>query len=95
MGTTCLTVRITHPFHPRHGQEIDVVCRRRHWGEDRLVYLDGGGRLCSICVSLTDVDPPDEFRRIAAGRAAFRTDDLVELRGLLDRLVDRMESDDA
>jgi len=95
MGTTCLKVRVTHPFHPRHGQEIDVACRRRHWGEDRLVYLDGGGHLCSICASLTDVDPPDEFRRIAAGRAAFRTDDLVELRGLLDRLGGRMEAGDA
>jgi hypothetical protein len=33
--TTGLKVRITHPFHPYAGREFDLICRRRHWGEDR------------------------------------------------------------
>jgi hypothetical protein len=34
---------------------------------------------------LTDVNPTDAFELISAGRSAFRVDDLLELRRLLDR----------
>lgn len=89
MGTTCLKVRITHPFHPMAGQEFDVVCRRQHWGEDRVIYIGLDGALRSISAGLTDVDPPDDFRRVAGDTASFRTVDLVELCGLLERLRSR------
>ena len=85
VGTTGLMVRITHPFHPLVGYGLELVCRRRHWGEDRIMYASPDGVLRSIAASLTDVDPPDEFRRIAGGRAAFRTVDLLELCVLLER----------
>jgi hypothetical protein len=78
-------VRITHPFHPLRGRELDLVSRGFHWGEDRVVYRSPDGALRTISAALTDLDPPDEFRRVAAGRAAFRTVDLVALRSLLDR----------
>jgi len=67
-------------------QEFDVVCRRQHWGEDRVVYVGPNGVLRSISAGLTDVDPPDEFRRAAGDTASFRTIDLVELCDLLERL---------
>lgn len=86
VGTTGLKVCITHPFHPLVGHELELVCRRRHWGEDRIMYACPNGVLRSIAASWTDVDPPDEFRRIAGGRAAFRTVDLLELCALLERL---------
>jgi hypothetical protein len=35
VDTTGLKVRITHPFHAYAGREFDLICRRRHWGEDR------------------------------------------------------------
>jgi hypothetical protein len=35
---------------------------------------------------LTDVAPPDEFRLVANGSAAFRTVDLLALCAVLDRL---------
>jgi hypothetical protein len=89
VGTTCLKVRITHPFHPMADHEFDLVCRRLHWGEDRVVYACPDGALRSIAASLTDVDPPDEFRRAADGSAAFRTVDLLELCVLLERLSSR------
>ena len=86
VGTIGLKVRITHPFHPRSGAEIDVVCRRLHWGEDRIVYAGPNGALHSMATHLTDLEPYDEFRRVGGGSAAFRTADLLALCSLLDRL---------
>jgi hypothetical protein len=90
VGTTAgQKVRITHPFHPLSGDTIEIVSRRRHWGEDRIVYLDRTGRLRWIASAWTDLEPGDEFRLIAAGRAAFRTVDLLELWRTLSRLSER------
>jgi hypothetical protein len=86
VGTTSLKVRITHPFHPHSGHEFELICRRWHWGEDRVVYTDEDGRLRTISAALTDVAPVDAFRHVAGGKAAFRTVDLVMLCELLDRL---------
>jgi len=94
VGTTGLTVRITHPFHPLTGQELDLVCRRRHWGEDRVVCRTPDGTLHTVTSDLTDVDPPNDFQRIAAGRAAFRTVDLLALRAVLDRLTEPARPED-
>jgi hypothetical protein len=84
-------VRITHPFHPHNGREIELIYRRHHWGEHRVVYMDEKGRLCSIADAWTDIEPVDPFRRIAAGSAAFRTVDLLALCDVLDRLAARQE----
>jgi Family of unknown function (DUF5372) len=81
-------IRITHPFHPLYGRKLQLISRRRHWGEDRLLYPDESGRLRWIAAAWTDIEPADEFRRVAAGRAAFRTDDLLELCRMLDRLAE-------
>ena len=79
-------VRITHPFHPLNGRAFELICRRRHWGEDRVVYAGEDGRLRTIASAFTDIDPVDEFRRIAQDQAAFRTLDLLCLCEALDRL---------
>jgi len=86
-GTTSSRIRITHPFHPQSGREFELVCRRRHWSEDRVTYLDDDGRLRSVSADLTDIDPPDEFRRVAAGSAAFHPIDLAALCELLEGLA--------
>ena len=83
---TGLRVRITHPFHPQSGHELEVVCRSLHWGEDRIVYAGPNGALRSIATHLTDLVPHDEFQRVAGGSAAFRTVDLFALCSLLDRI---------
>jgi len=95
VGTTDGKMRITHPFHPRCGHELELVARRLHWGEDRIVYACPNGGLRSIDSNLTDIDPPDEFRRIAGGKAAFRTLDLLALCGLLERIDTETEPNDA
>jgi hypothetical protein len=86
VDTTDGKVRVTHPFHPQRGHELEVVCRRRDWGEDRIVYAAPSGALRSIAAGLTDAAPRDEFQRVADGRSAFGTVDLIALCRLLDRL---------
>lgn len=88
-------MRITHPFHPLSGHEFELVSRRRHWGEDRVVYRGPDGVLRTVAATLTDVDAPDAFRRIAAGGVAFRTVDLQVLCAILDQLVTFMGPDGA
>ena len=72
---------------PTSGREIDVVGRATHWGEARLVYLNDSGRTQSIPAAFTDIAEVDEFRCVAAGRAAFRTCDLLDLCRRLDVLL--------
>ena len=86
MDTTDGKVRITHPYHPQRGRELEVVCRRRDWGEDRIVYVGLNGAMRSIAAHLTDAEPLGEFQRVAAGRAAFNTTGLLALCGQLDQL---------
>jgi hypothetical protein len=60
------------------------VHRRKNWGEDRVFFYGADGSLKSFLTNVTDVLPMDEFTRISGGRAAFRVDDLLALRQLLD-----------
>ena len=91
MGTTGITVRITHPFHPLCGQSFELVSRSPHWGEDRLIYRASDGTLPTIAAAFTDAEPPDVFQHIAAGRAAFRTVDLVGLLALFQQLAEHLD----
>jgi len=61
------------------------VTRKLTWGEDRVFYYDAGGRLKSLMTNVTDVVERDAFDRISEGRSAFRIDDLLELRRLLEK----------
>jgi hypothetical protein len=93
--TTGLRVRITHPFHPHSGRDFELICRRQHWGEDRVVYASDDGRLRTISTAFTDVATLDEFRFVAGGKAAFRTVDLITLCELLDGISAHKGADDA
>jgi hypothetical protein len=55
------------------------------WGEDRVFYYGVDGKLKSLVANVTDVATIDSFERISAGRSAFRVDDLLELRCLIDK----------
>jgi len=77
---------VTHPFHPLAGRSFDLVVRKRNWGEDRVSFFGDDGALTSIPAGWTDVDPPDPFVAISAGRSAFRVEDLVALASLLEGL---------
>ena len=60
-----------------------------------MVYEGQNGRLCTIASAWTDIDPADEFRLLAAGRAAFCPVDLLALCDALDRLVECIGASDA
>jgi len=79
-------IRITHPFHPLFGREIDVVERRRQWGEDRIFYRDPDGYLLSLPSRWTSVEAEDPFVVVAAGRSRFRAADLIDLAALVLKL---------
>ena len=81
-----MPVRVTHPFHPLFGQELDVVVHRHNWGEDRVYFHDGRGHLTSLPAGWTSVVPENAFVAVAAGRSRFRVQDLVDLAALVLRL---------
>jgi hypothetical protein len=68
--------QVTHPFHPLAGQRFELADRYRTWGEDRVYYHTAAGELKSLPVGWTDLDEPEPFVVIGAGRAYFRPADL-------------------
>jgi hypothetical protein len=77
---------VTHPFHPLHGQEFEMVEYRHAWGEERVYFLDSSGQMQRLPAAWTDVAGEDPFVAVAAGRSPFRMVDLLQLIDLLDRL---------
>jgi hypothetical protein len=82
-------VRITHRFHPLYGQELDFVSHQHRWGEHRVFYRDLSGHMASLPARWTSVIPEDSFVTLAAGRARFRADDLLDLVALVESLRSR------
>lgn len=74
---------MTHPFHPLAGREFVFIALRQTWGEERVFFYDEKGTVCSLPVAWTDAAPADVFVTVAAGRSAFRVEDLVALRELV------------
>ena len=90
------TFQVTHPFHPLRGKVLELVARRRNWGEEQVYYHDESGRLCSLPLKWTSLAPVDPFVSLSAGRAAFRVSDLLELSRLLSSLREgKKEENDA
>jgi hypothetical protein len=79
-------VKVTHPFRPLAGQEFDFAFRRSNWGEDRVFVFTAGGGVRGFPAGWTDAASADPFVVMAAGRSAFRVQDLLALAGLLERL---------
>ncbi len=56
-------VDVTHPFHSLHGQEFEVVDRRRvKSGEERLYLQVGPEQLVTVPASWTTLGPPSPLR---------------------------------
>jgi len=68
------------------------VTRKHNWGEDRVFYYDQTGAIKSFLTNVTDLLPVDAFEHLSAGRSAFRADDLLSLRRLLDRHLGQSET---
>ncbi len=80
------TFRVTHPFHPLRGREFVLLTSVRRWNEERVYFEDEQGRAISLRAQWTSVFLPPPLVAIAAGRSAFRADDLLELARLLREL---------
>ncbi|MDA8075513.1 MAG: DUF5372 family protein [Actinomycetota bacterium] len=78
---------MTHPFHPLRGEEYELVGFAHTWGEHRVFFRETGDqRVRSLPASWTDVEEPDAFVVLSAGRSLFRTEDLLALADLLDSM---------
>ena len=67
--------RITHPFHPLKGEEYELVGFAHTWGEHRVFFRkQADQRVYSLPASWTDVEEPDPFVVMSAGRSLFRPD---------------------
>ena len=75
--------RVTHPYHPLFGREFELALRAQNWREDRVWFHDIAGRLRSLPASWTSAVAADPFNVVAAGRAAFRVEELLELARLI------------
>ena len=83
---------MTHPFHPLRGQAFELVGYAHTWGEHRVFFrAPGSDRVRSLPAGWTDVEGPDPFLVLSAGRACFRVEDLVVLTRLLEELAGRRQ----
>jgi hypothetical protein len=91
-GELTAPVRVTHPFHPLFGQEIDIVMRRRQWSDDLLFYRDRRGYLTALPTHWTSMGDEDPFLIVSAGRSQFRVTDLIDLAALITELQSPMQA---
>lgn len=75
--------QVTHPYHPLHAQEFELVLHAQNWHEDRVWFHDADGRLRALPAPWTSVVAEDPFNAVAAGRALFRVQELLDLGRLL------------
>ncbi len=60
------------------------------WGEHRVFFRrPGERRVRSLPAGWTDVEPPDPFVTLSAGRSPFRVEDLVTRSALVEELSRR------
>ena len=81
-----MVVRVTHPFHPLSGQELELVGFKHTRHGERVWYRIGDGARASISKEWTNLKVPDAFELASGGRACFRADDLVALADCVDAL---------
>jgi hypothetical protein len=77
---------ITHPFHPLSGQQFEILSYRHSWGEYRVSFYETADHVRILPAAWTSLAPTDPSVVLAAGRAAFRVADLLQLSHLIQRL---------
>jgi hypothetical protein len=80
-------VRITHPFHPLSGRQLECVGERYNRYGTRILLRVDEDHVCSVPRQWTDLIAPDPEIVIGGGRSWFRLADLLELADLVSRLV--------
>ena len=73
-----------------NGQEYELVGFAHTWGEHRVFFRKPGDqRVCSVPAGWTDVEGPDPFVAMSAGRSYFRVADLIELAAVLREMTEK------
>ena len=80
-------IRVTHPFHPLHGRELEVV-DHRHFQDGEYFYVDvGNGQVTRLPEAWTSLGAQDPFVTISAGRSLFLIKDLKRLSRLVGEIL--------
>jgi hypothetical protein len=66
-----------------------MVTYKNAWGEDRVYFYNEDEQLTAIAASWTDVVAIEPFVAVAAGRAPFRANDLLEMAWLIHSLSEK------
>ncbi len=77
---------MTHPFHPLYSQQFEILNYRHSWGEYRVSFYETADHVRILPAAWTSLAPPDPSVVLAAGRAAFRVVDLLQLSHLIGRV---------
>jgi hypothetical protein len=77
---------VTHPFHPLYNQQFEILNYRHNWGEYRVTFYEAPEHVRTLPANWTSIVPPDPSVVLAAGRAAFRVADLLQLSQLIGRI---------
>ena len=77
---------MTHPFHPLYGRQFEILSYRPCWGEYRVTFYETPDHVRILPAAWTSLAPPDPSVVLAAGRAAFRVVDLLELSHLIQHI---------
>lgn len=72
-GSETHRARVTHPFHPLHGQVFEVVDRRRSGDGERLYLEVTPGQVVSVPGSWTSLGPADPWLEVFPSRPTVRT----------------------
>ena len=65
-----------------------MLSYRHNWGEYRVTFYETPDRVRALPATWTSLAPSDPSVVLAAGRAAFRVTDLLELSRLIQRLAE-------
>jgi Family of unknown function (DUF5372) len=69
-----------------YGQQFEILTCRHNWGEYRVTFYDTPEHVRALPAAWTSIVPPDPNVVLAAGRAAFRVIDLLQLSQLIGRI---------
>jgi hypothetical protein len=74
-----------------YGQQFEILTCRHNWGEYRVTFYDAADHVRGLPAAWTSIVPPAPDVVLAAGRAAFRVADLLQLSQLIQRIEERKE----
>jgi len=69
-----------------YGQQFEILAYRHNRGEYRVTFYETPDRVRALPAAWTSLAPSDPSVILAAGRAAFRVADLLQLSTLLGRI---------